>query len=91
MSVLRACLMSTCLLVGGFAVAAEGPVGTVVMMPPMTDAMMGSGGSTGLSTVRPSRLRYLTALTDGPSRGVAPVPPLRGGRLWATRSIAAFE
>ena len=61
MSLLRAFLMSTSLLVGGFAVAAEGPAGTVVMMPPMSDAMMGSGGGTGLSTVRPSRLRYLTA------------------------------
>ncbi|MDB5733637.1 MAG: Lytic transglycosylase catalytic [Alphaproteobacteria bacterium] len=57
MSLLRACLLSTTLLAGGFALAAEGPVGTVVMMPPVMDA---TGGGAGASTVRPSRLHYLT-------------------------------
>ncbi len=56
MSLLRACLLSSSLLAGGFAFAAEGPVGTVVMMPPVVDAT-GGGGSSG----RPSRLHYLTA------------------------------
>ena len=53
MSLLRACLLSTTLLAGGFALAAESPSGTVVMLPPMVD--------TGGIAVRPSRLHYLTA------------------------------
>jgi soluble lytic murein transglycosylase len=52
MSLLRACLLSTTLLAGGFALAAEGPSGTVVMLPPSVDA----GGI----AARPSRLRFLT-------------------------------
>ena len=53
MSFLRACLLSTALLAGDFALAAESPSGTVVMLPPMVD--------TGGIAVRPSRLHYLTA------------------------------
>jgi soluble lytic murein transglycosylase len=53
MSLLRACLLSTTLLAGGFALAAESPSGSVVMLPPSVD--------TGGVAVRPSRLHYLTA------------------------------
>jgi soluble lytic murein transglycosylase len=53
MSLLRACFLSTTLLAGGFALAAESPSGTVVMLPPSVEA----GGI----AVRPSRLHYLTA------------------------------